>query len=34
MEIAISIAFGVWVSITALVYRALTSERRNRRDGQ
>lgn len=34
MEIALSLAFGLWVSITALVYRALTSDRHNRRGGQ
>lgn len=25
MEIIISIAFGVWIAVTALVYRALTA---------
>ncbi len=33
MEIALSIAFGLWISITALVYRAVTSEKhRGRHD--
>lgn len=27
MEILISIAFGVWIAVTALVYRAVTGDR-------
>lgn len=25
MEVIISVAFGVWIAVTALVYRALTA---------
>ena len=32
MELALSIAFGVWIVITAFVYRAVTGPKRE--DGQ
>lgn len=30
MEIVISVAFGLWICITAFVYRAFTTETRER----
>lgn len=34
MEVIISIAFGVWISITALVYRAVTRPKDKDREEQ
>lgn len=34
MEIIISVSFGVWISITALVYRALTRPKNDDREEQ
>lgn len=28
MELIISVAFGVWIAITALVYRGLTAQKK------
>lgn len=31
MEIILSVAFGLWISITAFAYRALTSDKQGRK---
>lgn len=30
MEIILSVAFGLWICITAFVYRAITADKRER----
>lgn len=34
MEIVLSVAFGVWISVTALVYRAFTAGDRRKDNGR